>query len=42
MLWSIVEVNGEDQTFLTLIEKLQSGCCGEGKCWNICHNTGRK
>ena len=24
--WTIVEVNGEDQTFLTLFEKLQAGC----------------
>ena len=24
--WSIVKVNGEDQTFLTLFEKLQAGC----------------
>ena len=24
--WTIVEVNGEDQTFLTLFEKLQVGC----------------
>ena len=24
--WSIVEVNGEDQSFLTLLKKLQAGC----------------
>ena len=24
--WTIVEVNGEDQTFFTLFEKLQAGC----------------
>ena len=32
--WTIVEVNGEDQTFLTLFEKLQAGCFDAVEVWD--------